>query len=172
MAQITTFYRALRGLASLIAGDIDTLWLGSLRQRWSFTPGAGESAFQFLLPVSYIAGGPITIEHPQRSVANIRKLVENSAGDIHGLAGSQHSPLFPQASFAGPLKYKVDFFLFLVVPGDLSAIGLQRDLSDGKIMSLNGGGSAHQVLSAAPGGESPALDLVQISNNHYHFSCY
>ena len=43
-----------------------------------------------------------------------------------------------ETHFAGAFEDKIDFFLLLVVPGHLAALGLEHDVADGEVLGLDG----------------------------------
>ena len=61
---------------------------------------------------------------------------------------------------------EVNLLLLLVVPRNLSAVGLESHVAHGECAGLNGAGSADQVLCSAPCRVGTAGDLGKIGNNH------
>src|ERR1017187_1322498 len=147
-------------------GLFGTLRAGSGGERRYIDAGLGKRAVKFLAPVGDIAGGSVAVEHAQRGIADIGQLVEDLVRDVDGLPGVERHALFAEAHFAGAFDDEVDFFLLLVVPRHLPAVGLQGDVADGKISGLDGAGAPDQVLGAAPRGISASRDLGKIGDGH------
>ena len=74
----------------------------------------------------------------------------------------ERHPLLAEAHFARALDDEVDFFLLLVVPRHLAAVGLQGDVADGKVGRLDGTDAPNQVLRASPRGIRPPGNLGKI----------
>src|ERR1035438_3621862 len=128
--------------------------------------GFGKIAVKFLSPVGDIARWSVAVEHAQRGIADIGQLVEDLVRDVDGLPGVECHALFAEAHFAGAFDDEVDFFLLLVVPRHLPAVGLQGDVADGEIRGLDGAGAPDQVLRAAARGISASRDLGEIGDGH------
>ena len=92
--------------------------------------------------------------------------MEDLVRDVDGLAGSERHALFAEAHFARAFDDEVDFFLLLVVPRHLAAVGLQGDVADGKVGRLDGAHAPDQVLRAAPRGISASCNLGKIGDGH------
>src|SRR5215472_17978744 len=93
---------------------------------------AGESAFQFLAPMSDVAGRTVAVDHAQRRGAGVGELMEDAGRDVDGLASANRGALFAEAHFAFALHNEVDLLLLLVVPRHLAAGGLESDVSHGE----------------------------------------
>ena len=102
----------------------------------------------------------------QGRVADVGQLVEDAAGDVDGLSGGQSHALVTEAHLTVAFDDEVDFFLFLIVPGDLSSVGFERDIAGGKRGRLDRTGTAHEVLGPAPRGVDSARDLGEIGDDH------
>jgi len=113
-----------------------------------------------------IARGSVDIDHAQRYIADVGELVEDAAGDIHGLSGGDGGALFAEAHFSSAFDDKVDLFLLLIVPGDLAAIGFECDVSCRESRGLDGAGSADEILCAAASGVGATGDLGEIGDDH------
>src|ERR1017187_3279834 len=150
----------------LFGGLPGTLRTGARGEGRYIDAGFGKSAVKFLSPVGDIAGGSVAVEHAQRGIADIGQLVEDLVRDVDGLPGVERHALFAEAHFAGAFDDEVDFFLLLVVPRPLPAVGLQGDVADGKISGLDGAGAPDQVLGAAPRGISASRDPGEIGDGH------
>jgi hypothetical protein len=128
--------------------------------------GAGECAIQFLAPVGDVAGGAVAIEHAEGPGADVGELVKDAGRDVDGLAGGEGLSFVAEAHFAGALDDEVDFFLFLVVPGNLAAGGVEGDVADAETPGLDGGEATDEVLGAAARRVAAAFDLVEVGNDH------
>src|SRR5580700_5263506 len=114
----------------------------------------------------HIARGPVTINHPQRRLANVGELMKNARRNIDSLAGSEPHPLLATAHFAGAFDDKVDFFLLLIMPGNLSAMRFEGDVAHRKISSLNRARPADKILRAPSCRISAAGDLREVCDDH------
>ena len=98
--------------------------------------------------------------------AGIGELVKHARRNVDRLAGVDRHAFLAEAHFAGALHDEVDLLLLLVVPGHLAAIGLERDVPEGKVGGLDGAGAAHQVLRAAPRRVRAAGNGGKIGDDH------
>ena len=78
----------------------------------------------------------------------------------------QSCALLAQAHLAFAFDDEVDFFLLLVVPRHLSAVGLERDVAHREVRRLDGARAPDQVLRAAARRIRPARDIAEIGNDH------
>src|ERR1700722_16685991 len=113
-----------------------------------------------------IARGTVTIDHPQRRFAGIGQLVKNAGRNVDSFAGADAAALLAEAHFAGAFNDKVDLFLLLVMPRDLSAVRFERDIPHREIDGLNRARAADKILRAPSRGIGAASDLRKVCDDH------
>jgi len=142
------------------------LWPRARREGRSSGTGAGERAVKLLPPMRHISSGCVTIEHAHRGVTYVGNLMEDPRRDIDRLAAGDNLSFLSKAHFRPPLKNKIDLFLLLIMPRDLTTAGFQRDMTHRKMPGLDGGCAPDKVLSP-PAGRIPApLNNAQVCYNH------
>src|SRR5438874_11931595 len=62
------------------------LWPCTFRQRRGFGSRLGQSAVKLLPPVRHIAGRTVAVDHPQRRLADVGKLMKHARRDVNCLA--------------------------------------------------------------------------------------
>jgi hypothetical protein len=80
--------------------------------------------------MGYVAGWAVAVDHSQGRIADVGELVEHAGRDVNGLTSRDHLPLVAQAYFARAFQDKIYFFLLLIMPGYLSAVGIEQDVAD------------------------------------------
>ena len=113
-----------------------------------------------------ITGGAVAIEHAERGRADIGELVEDAGRDVNHLPRGHGLALLAEAHFAGAFDDEVNFFLFLIVPRHLAALGVERDIAHAEIFRLDGGDAPGEVLCAAARRVAAAFDLSEIGDCH------
>src|SRR4051812_48265354 len=93
-----------------------------------------------------VSGRSIAVDHAQRRIADVRKLVKYAARDVDGLSGPHHRSFLTEAHFACALDDEVDLLLVLIMPGDLPTVGIECDISHGKVGRLDWSNTADEVL--------------------------
>src|SRR6202034_345992 len=73
---------------------------------------------------------------------------------------------FSQTHFTASINDEVDLFLFLVVPGHLSSVRIERHIAEREVGRLNRARSAHQVLCQTPSRIAPSGISREICNRH------
>ena len=73
--------------------------------------------------MSHISGRPIAINHAHGGGACVGELMKKLGRNVNRLACLDGSAFGTQAHFAHAFENQVDFFLLLVVPGDLPPRG-------------------------------------------------
>src|SRR6185312_527887 len=97
-----------------------------------------------------ISGGPITVNHLQWSAAGVRKLVKHAGRNVDGLPGGDGLTFLAEAHFAGSFENEINFFLLLVMPRHLTAVGIERYVAQREVGGLNRAEPADHVLCQAP----------------------
>lgn len=82
--------------------------------------------------MGHLTRGPIAVNHSKGSGANIRELMKHVRGNVNRLTRVDDLPLASKTHLALTLQNKVDFFLILVVPWYLAAIGIQANVTEGE----------------------------------------
>ena len=72
--------------------------------------------------------------------------MESAGRDVDHLSSVQQGFLVAEAHLALSLEDEVDFFLVLIVPGHLSAIWVQRYVSEREVDGLDGARAANEIL--------------------------
>ena len=116
--------------------------------------------------MGHIPGWTIAVNHPHRSEARVRQLMEYLRRNVNGLAGMDISLLFAEAHLAGAFENEINFLLLLVVPRHLPAIWLEQDVPKRKVRGLNGARAAYQILCPSACRISAAGDVFQIRDDH------
>ena len=92
--------------------------------------------------------------------------MEDTAGNVGGLACLDGATFFPEAHLALALDDEINFFLLLVVPRNLSAVGLERDIAHGEVCGLDRGHAPDEVLGAAARRICAALNFGEVGDDH------
>jgi len=95
------------------------------------------------------------------------ELMKNPGRDVNHLSSRDCLTLGTEAHFSGAFDDKIHLLLLLVVPWNLPAFGVQRDISHAEVFCLNGSCSSGEVLGSASGGIPPAFDLREIRDDHW-----
>ncbi len=128
--------------------------------------GARQGASEFLTPMCNISRRAVTIDHAHGNGAGVGELMKDARRNVNGLAGCDGATLSAETHFAGAFQDEIDFFLILIVPGDLTAVRLQSDMAESEVGCLNGAYATHEILSFAAGRILPAGDFRQVGDDH------
>jgi len=137
-----------------------TLGLGPRWKGGNIDACFGKGAFELLFPVGNISRWAVNVDHSHGFVSRVGQLVKNFGRNEDGLACSNSSALFAETHLSFSLDDEVDFFLLLVVPRNLASIGFEGDVAHGKVLCLDRGKTANEILSATTSGIGTALDFV------------
>jgi hypothetical protein len=140
--------------------------LGPRRKGGNIDACFGKGAFELLFPVGNIACRAVNVDHSHGFVSRVGQLVKNFGGNENGLACSNSSAFFAETHFSFSFDDEVNFFLLLVVPRNLASIRLEGDVAHGKVLCLDRGKTANEILSATTSGIGTALDFVEVCNDH------
>ena len=122
------------------------------------------------MPMRYVAGRTVAVNHAHACGARVGELVINSGGNVDGLACFDRCSFGAQAHFALAFENQVNLFLLLIVPRHLAAMGLQCDAPHREALGLDGAGSPHQILRSAACRVSTSGNFRKVSYDHCAFS--
>jgi hypothetical protein len=108
----------------------------------------------------------VNVDHSHGFVSRVGQLVKNFGRNEDGLACSNSLAFLAETHFSFSLDDKVNLFLLLVVPRNLASIRLEGDVAHGKVLCLDRGKTANEILSTTTGGVGTALDFVEVCNDH------
>src|ERR1043166_5260489 len=111
----------------------------------------------------------VTVDHAQRSVADVGKLMKDARRNVNGLASVDDLALVTETHFAGALDDEIYLLLLLIVPRHLAAVRLKGDVTHAKALRLNRRCAADEVLRTSPRGIPAAFDLIEVGNDHINF---
>ena len=147
-------------------GFFCALGLGTRRKGGTIDACFGKGAFQLLFPMGNISRWAVNVDHSHGFISRVGQLVKNFGRNEDGLACSNSSAFFAETHFSFSLDDEVNFFLLLVVPRNLASIRLEGDVAHGKVLCLDRGKTANEILSATTSGIGTALDFVEVCNDH------
>jgi hypothetical protein len=152
--------------APAFSGSLGVLGLGPFGKRRSLLAGLRKSAVQFVSPVVDVAGRCVTVEHPEGFGADVGELVILIRGNVYGLSSPNLFPFVPQADLAGSLQHHVDFFLRVVVPGHLPALGIECGNPHAKVIGLDRRGPADEIFGHPTGRIATSVHVLESYSLH------
>src|SRR5579871_935964 len=92
--------------------------------------------------------------------------MKDAMRNVDCLAGGHRPAFLAETHLARAFDDEVDLFLVLIMPGDLSAVGLERHMPHRKIGCLDGTRAPNQVLCAPARGIGAARCFGKVSDDH------
>src|SRR5699024_11920702 len=108
----------------------------------------------------------VAVNEFERSLSNIRQLVEFIGRNIDRLSSCNFLPFFADTDFSGSFQNQVYLLLRMVVPRHLPTFRIQGYHTQREIVCLNPVGTPRNILCESPGGEAPAFCFIEIRYNH------
>ena len=124
--------------------------------------GVGE----FLTPVRHVAAGSVGVDHAQGRVTDVSQLVPPRR-DVNHLPGGKRLAFRAEAHLAGAFDDEVGFFLLLVMPRNLSAVRVERDVAESEVLGLERlWAVADKALGVTARRVAFAFDGLEVSDGH------